>query len=289
MDGSVATTLFSVDELASQLDNPAVAIVDCRAVLTDPAGGEQAYQTAHIPGAVFADMDRDLSSAPVLGQTGRHPLPSVAQFAAWLGQQGIDSSTHVVVYDAMGGALAAARLWLMLHWLGHAQVALLDGGWQAWEASGNPTRSGSEHRTPRTFTPQPCPDLIVTTDEVTRLLDDPAVLLIDARPAERYAGEHETIDPLSGHIPGAVSRPFGANTRDDGHMLPPEQLRASFTHLLGDRAPAQAVYYCGSGVSAAQGMLAMVHAGLPMPRLYVGSWSEWVTDASRPRAMGDQP
>lgn len=285
----MATTLISVDELAAQVDNPAVAIVDCRAVLTDPAGGEQAYLAGHIAGAVFADMDRDLSSAPVPGQTGRHPLPSVAQFSAWLGQQGIDNSTQVVAYDAMGGALAAARLWLMLRWLGHEQVALLDGGWQAWEASGYPTRSGSERRAPCTFTPQPRPDLIVTTDEVTRLLDDPAVLLIDARPAERYVGANETVDPLSGHIPGAVSRPFTANTGDDGRMLPPEQLRASFANLLGARAPAQAVYYCGSGVSAAQGMLAMVHAGLPMPRLYVGSWSEWVTDASRPRATGEQP
>lgn len=281
------TTLISTADLAVALGRPDWAVVDARFVLREPDKGEADYQAGHIPGAVYAHLDRDLSSPHVMGKTGRHPLPPVEQVAATLGRWGIDHSVQVVVYDDSGG-MVAGRLWWMLRWLGHDAAAVLDGGWPAWVAEGRPTCAGVETRPPRTFVPHLRPELVATADEIEARLAPgsagPSLHLFDSRAAERYRGENETLDPVGGHIPGAVSAPYAANLGPDGRFLPPEQLAARFDGLLDGAPAAEAVFYCGSGVSAAHNLLAAQHAGLPLPRLYVGSWSEWIAGGNRPVA-----
>jgi thiosulfate/3-mercaptopyruvate sulfurtransferase len=286
------TTLIDAAALAAQLDNPDWVVVDARFVLREPDQGEAAYRAGHIPGAVYAHLDCDLSGPVIKGQTGRHPLPAVADITRTLGQWGIDRATQVIVYDDSGG-MTAGRLWWLLAWLGHDAAALLDGGWPAWLAAGYPTRAGVETRAPRSFVPRLRPALVATTDEIAARLGDPNLRLLDARAAERFRGENETLDPVGGHIPGAISAPYAGNLGPDGHFLPPEVLRARFEQLLGSAAAgaaagaaAEAICYCGSGVSAAHNLIAMRHAGLGLPRLYVGSWSEWVADGKRPVVSG---
>ncbi len=281
-------TLITAADLVPHLTDPDWAVVDCRYALADPAWGRQAYEAGHIPGAVYADLRTDLAGAAVPGQTGRHPLPTPAVLAERLGAWGIDERVQVVAYDAAGGALAAARLWWLLRWLGHPAVAVLDGGWLPWQAAGYPVGVGVATRPPRRFTPQPPPAHLADSATVQAALGDPAVRLLDARSADRYRGENETIDPVPGHIPGAVSLPYAANLDSAGYFLPPATLRARFATALGDTAPAAAIYYCGSGVTAAHNILAAVHAGLAEGRLYAGSWSEWITDPQRPVATGAQ-
>ncbi|MEO8085075.1 MAG: sulfurtransferase, partial [Ardenticatenales bacterium] len=242
--------------------------------------GPAAYAEAHIPGAVFAHMDRDLSAPVVPGVTGRHPLPTPAAAAVTFGAFGIDAGTHVVAYDDVGGAFAA-RLWWLLRWLGHDAAAVLDGGWQAWQAAGMPTRAGVEHRLARTFTPYPRPAMVVDADATAEAAAGTTARVIDARAADRYAGQNETIDPVAGHIPGAVSLPFGGGIGADGRFLPPDALGVRFDAALGGTDPADSIVYCGSGVTAAHLVLAAVIAGRPAPRLYAGSWSEWITDPAR--------
>ncbi len=279
------TTLITTDILAAHLDDPNWAVVDCRFALLDPAKGRTDYLAAHIPGAIYAHLDEDLSSPRIPGQTGRHPLPTPETFAATLARWGIDDSVQVVVYDD-AGAMVAGRLWWMLRWLGHNAVAVLDGDWRAWLAEGRPTRSGVETRTPRNFVAALQPGLTIDTDEVAARLHDPTLRLFDARSAERFRGENETIDPRAGHIPGAVSAPYADNLTADGHFLPPAALRTRWTERSADNGSCEEVVYCGSGVSAAHHVLARAHAGLPLPRLYVGSWSEWSADPARPIATG---
>ena len=278
-------TLISTAEVGAQLDNPEWAVVDARFALRDPDKGEADYRAAHIPGAVYAHLERDLSSPHVLGETGRHPLPPLEQFTARLGEWGIDRTTQGVVYDDSGG-MVASRLWWMLRWLGHESVAVLDGGWPQWRREGRPMVSGVETRPSRRFEAHPRADLVATADEIEARLGGPDLRLFDARGADRFRGENETLDPVAGRIPGAVSAPYAENLDADGLMLPPEQLAARFTSLLGDAPAAEAIVYCGSGVSAAHNLLAMQHAGLPLPRLYVGSWSEWITNGRRPISRG---
>lgn len=279
------TTLISTAELAAQLDNPEWAVVDARFALREPHKGEADYRTAHIPGAVYAHLERDLSSPHVLGETGRHPLPPPEQWTARLGEWGIDRTTQVVVYDDSGG-MVASRLWWMLRWLGHEAVAVLDGGWPQWQREDRPTRGGVETRPSRSFEAHPRTDLVATADEIEARLGSADLRLFDARAADRFRGENETLDPVGGRIPGAVSAPYAENLDANGLMLSPEQLAARFTSLLGDAPAAEAIVYCGSGVSAAHNLLAMQHAGLPLPRLYVGSWSDWINDGRRPVARG---
>jgi thiosulfate/3-mercaptopyruvate sulfurtransferase len=279
------TTLISPQELAANLNNSNWAVVDCRFALTDTEQGRREYQQSHIIGAVYAHLDEDLSGPIIPGQTGRHPLPAIETFAQMLAKWGIDNHTQVVAYDSAGGAMAS-RLWWMLRWLGHRAVAVLDGGWPAWQRKGLPTRSGDETRGPKTFTPHPRPELLAQADDVLRLCTNPAYRLFDARSADRYRGENETLDPVAGHIPGALSLPYGGNLDKDGSFLPAGQLKARFKAHFGDIPAERTIFYCGSGVTAAHNALAVAHAGLGEAKLYAGSWSEWITDPSRPVETG---
>jgi thiosulfate/3-mercaptopyruvate sulfurtransferase len=276
------TTIVSTDLLASHLND--WAIVDCRFDLQKPEWGRDQYRLAHIPGAVYASLNADLSSPPS-GTNGRHPLPAIDALAATFGRLGIDRRTQVVAYDQDAG-FYASRVWWSLRYLGHDAVAVLDGGWAKWLREERPTRSGDETRQAATFTPSPRPESRVELDEVLARLGDSGRPLIDARPPERFEGRSETIDRVAGHIPGALNHFFKQNLAGDGTMLPPETLRTNFEQLLRGTGPADAVMYCGSGVTACHNLLAMEHAGLPGSRLYVGSWSEWSSDPSRPVETG---
>jgi thiosulfate/3-mercaptopyruvate sulfurtransferase len=276
-------SIISTHDLSQHLAEPHWVVLDCRFDLADPQKGEREYLQTHIPGAAYVDLDRDLSSPPVPGVTGRHPLPPIEVAVETFSRLGIAEGIQVMAYDDAGGAFAA-RLWWMLRWLGHQSVAVLNGGWMHWQKEGRLVRSGSEVHPWRTFLPKPRPELQVSTPQVANLALDPACRLFDSRSAERYRGENETIDPVAGHIPGAVSAPYAENLQPDGRFRPKGSLRKRFQRLLGDLPAEKAVFYCGSGVTAAHNILAVEYAGLGEARLYPGSWSEWITDPSRPVA-----
>jgi thiosulfate/3-mercaptopyruvate sulfurtransferase len=275
-------TLISTDELKKHLDEPDWIIVDCRFALDDTERGRRDYLKAHIPGAVYAHLDEDLSAPVISGVTGRHPLPSVEETVEVFSNFGIDQDVQVIAYDDAGGALAAVRLWWMLRWLGHNAAAVLDGGWQKWQEREYPTRSGREVRSRRTFIPSPRPELIVDTRTIDLMRRNPNYLVVDARATERYYGKNETIDPIAGHIPGAVSKPYLDNLNEEGVFRSSEELREIYQALIGDRSVENVAFYCGSGVTSIHNILAMLHAGLGEGRLYAGSWSEWITDSKRP-------
>ena len=274
-------TLIQPAELAASLDDAACAILDCRFDLARPAWGEQAYAEGHIPHALYAHLERDLS-APVTADTGRHPLPDAGQFAATLGRWGIDAKTRVVAYDQANGAYAA-RLWWMLRWLGHSSVRVLDGGYAAWQRAGLPIAAGREIRSAQVFMPQ-SGEIPVTTVELQDSLARQSVTLVDARAADRYAGRNETLDTVAGHVPGAINLPFAGNVDEQGRFRSPAELRERWSQALEGRAPQDVVAMCGSGVTACHNLLAMEIAGLRGARLYAGSWSEWIRDAARPVA-----
>jgi thiosulfate/3-mercaptopyruvate sulfurtransferase len=280
-------TLISVDKLARHLEDPKWVIVDCRFSLSDTDRGQRDYVQAHIPGAIYAHLDHDLSGPVNKGQTGRHPLPTVERAAQVFSSWGIEPGMQVVAYDDAGGALAAGRLWWMLRWLGHDEVAVLDGGWQRWLREGKPTASGEENRSSSMFVPHPRPKMMATTTEVRDLLGKRTACIVDARTVDRYRGENEIIDPVAGHIPGAINLPYPENLTPTGVFRSPEELRQIYLDFLGDFSPEQAIFYCGSGVTSIHNILAMVHAGLPEARLYAGSWSEWITDPTRPVVVGE--
>lgn len=272
------TTLVDVEMLRAHLDDPNWLVVDVRHQLSDTGYGERAYATGHIPGAVFLHCDRDLSGV-MTGCNGRHPLPDPEQLAQRLGDIGIGAVTQVVVYDDAQGMIAG-RLWWLLRWLGHDAVALLDGGLPAWQAAGGTLTDVAPTLLPRTFVA--CPqDLRVNVDYVLERLETPHMRLVDARGTDRFRGENETIDPVAGHIPGAVNRCFKDNLLPDGRFKPAAQLRAEWLALLAGSPPDLVVHQCGSGVSACLNMVAMEIAGLPGSRLYAGSWSEWCADPGR--------
>ena len=281
------TTLIAAADLFPHLNSGDWAIIDCRFSLDNTARGERDYLEAHIPGAVYAHLDRDLSGKKIPGKTGRHPLPEIPSFVEILSAWGIDSATQVVAYDDSGGS-TAARLWWMLKWLGHKAAAVLDGGWASWQKKGLPARSGSERRTVKRFVPQENQGSHVTAGQVLETLGDLRCLLLDARSAPRYRGEVEPIDPVAGHIPGAVSAPYEQNLTPEGRFLEPEVLRRRFEQLLKSVPVENVICYCGSGVTAAHNLLALAHAGLGMGRLYAGSWSEWIAGPERPIARGDE-
>lgn len=274
-------TLISPNQLVNHLEDLDWAVVDCRFYLEDPEQGHRAYQQNHIPGAVYAHLDHDLSGEVIQGVTGRHPLPSVKEISNKFSTWGIDQNTQVVAYDDKGGMIAA-RLWWMLRWMGHSAVAVLDGGWQAWLELGCPTKSGIETRERREFRPYPDPERIAVTNQVTAMVRKPGSKLIDSRSPERFRGESEPYDPVPGHIPGAVNAPHTETVDSRGYFLSPEKLRGHFERVLGETPSEEAVFYCGSGVTAARNILALVHAGMDESMLYVGSWSEWIQDPKRP-------
>ena len=279
--------LVSVATLADHINDPHWRIFDCRHDLQNTEYGAQAYAKGHIPGALFLHLDRDLSGEKT-GRNGRHPLPEVARFAARMSECGVGPTTQVVAYDNEGG-IFASRLWWMLKWLGHENVAVLDGGVPGWRRAKLPFETDTPTVQPAQFVPQPR-NIQVDAGFVLDHLRAPDMLLIDARSEERYAGENETLDPVAGHIPGAVNRFYFDNLDDAGcYFKPAEELRAEFADLLDGRAPQTVVQQCGSGVTACHNLLAMEVAGLTGSRLYVGSWSEWCSDPSRPIATGDQP
>ena len=277
------TTLISTEELGQHLGDSDFVIVDCRHNLADTAAGENAYRQAHIPGAHFLHLDRDLSGVKT-GRNGRHPLPEVGALASALGRIGIDASKQVVAYDQNTG-MWASRLWWLLRWLGHERVAVLDGGVDKWVAERRPLSAELPAQRESTFTPKPAP-LNVSAEEVLRHLGEGGMTILDARAPERYRGDMEPIDPVAGHIPGAINRPYTVNLTPQGTLKAPAALRHEFEAQLAGRDPASVVHHCGSGVTACHNLLAMAVAGLPGSRLYPGSWSEWCSDPSRPIARG---
>jgi len=277
------STLVAADELALHLDDPAWIIFDCRHDLANPGAGEAAYAAAHVPGARFLHLDRDLAG-PMTGSNGRHPLPDPQQFAGKLAAAGVNADSQIIAYDDTGG-MYAARLWWMTRWIGHPAAAVLDGGWKTWLAKGyaastdilRPSR-GNLSIAPR--------NIAVDTAFVLDHLHDPGMRIVDARAADRYRGENETLDPVGGRIPGALNRFFRDNLDADGCFKPATQLHADFSRVLEGAAPKTVVHQCGSGVTACHNLLAMEIAGLAGSRLYPGSWSEWCADPARPVATG---
>ncbi|MCQ2034526.1 sulfurtransferase [Stutzerimonas kunmingensis] len=276
--------LITAAELAQHLHTPDLLILDCRFALEDPTYGERSYSEAHIPGAQFADLEEDLSGPVIAGTTGRHPLPDPEQLLTRLRQWGLDDGSEVVLYDDGPGAFAARAWWLLL-WLGKREgVYLLDGGVNAWREAGLPMESTTPAVQPGHFDGNADDSMVVNATRLQERLHSPELALLDARTLPRFLGEVEPIDPIGGHIPGAVCVPFSENSGSDGRFLDAEQLRGRFDQLLDGKSPQVAVAYCGSGVTACHNLFALCLAGYPLAKLYPGSWSEWITDPSRPRA-----
>lgn len=281
------TTLVSAEQLAAHLHEPSLRIVDARFVLAggDAEAGERAWRGAHLPGAGYAHLDRDLSDHGKPASEGRHPMPEAAAFCATLERLGISPDCQVVVYDAADGAMAAARFWWLLKLLGHRRVAVLDGGFARWISLGLPVDAKLPSQERGHYRADFDANGIVGTAEIAKRLGEPGGWLLDARAPERFRGEVEPLDPVAGHIPGATNRPYSENLAD-GRMRPPEILRSEFAALSAGREPGDVVLSCGSGVTACHNLLAMEHAGLRGARVYAGSYSAWVSDPSRPVATG---
>lgn len=283
------TTLITAEQLQRLRDSGTpVMVFDCSFDLTNPAAGETLYGLEHIPGAIYVHLDRDLSAAP--GATdaasgGRHPLPSRETFASRIRALGFEQGMQAVVYDRQG-ANFCGRLWWMLKWCGHEAVAVLDGGLPAWTASGGAVESGQPSKTtpPGNFEPKPAMAQTASAKQVCERLGSNAQTVLDARAAPRFRGEVEPLDPVAGHIPGALNRPFTENFQPDGRFKPADQLRAEFTALLAGRSPQSLVHQCGSGVTAVPNLLAMEIAGLGRTTLFPGSWSEWCNTPGMPCA-----
>ncbi|MFD0669790.1 sulfurtransferase [Ramlibacter sp. MAHUQ-53] len=293
------TTLITAPQLMDlKASGRRLMVFDCSFDLSNPAAGAEQFRQAHIPGAVRADLDHHLSDEGVVGADGRkhpspdaasggrHPLPSREKFAAWLSSVGFANDMQAVVYDRQG-ANYCGRLWWMLKWAGHDAVAVLDGGLQAWQAAGGAVDEGPgiSHFQAHFALGEPLRELVATATVLQRL-GSPAQTVVDARGAPRYRGEVEPLDPVAGHIPGALNRPFTQNIGEDGRFKPPAQLRAEFDAVLAGRDPRTVVHQCGSGVSAVPNLLAMELAGYGPTALYAGSWSEWCSDPARPVEKG---
>lgn len=279
------TVLISTTELEPQLNNPDWVVVDCRFDLSNTSWGETAYLTNHIPNAVYAHLDRDLSG-PKTGKNGRHPLPDWNDFERRVREWGISSRSQVVVYDQDNG-MYASRLWWMLKYMGHEAVAVLEGGWAKWARERRATQTGNVFREAVDFVARPNPALLLTAEDIVwGWVNNPQRRLLDARAPERYRGEVEPLDKVAGHIPGAGNRFYKDNVNADGTFRPAEELRVKFLELLGEVPPEETAHYCGSGVSAIHNILAMQAAGLPLTKLYAGSWSEWSSDETRPVERG---
>jgi thiosulfate/3-mercaptopyruvate sulfurtransferase len=279
------TTLISPEELAGAIDD--CVVVDCRHDLLDLKAGFRSYEEGHIPSAFFMDMESDLSG-PKNGRNGRHPLPDREALRQRLEQIGLQDGRQLVAYDAQGGSMAV-RLWCLARWLGHEAVAVLDGDLRAWRSAGYPLSTEAPPlpaRAGHLSAERPPLVSLVDVDQVASMIESDRMMLIDARAPDRFAGLIEQMDPVAGHIPGAVNRFYGKNLRPDGRFKPAPVLREEYLALLDGKEPASVVHQCGSGVTACHNLLAMQHAGLAGARLYAGSWSEWVSDPERPVADG---
>lgn len=280
------TTLVDVATLHDHLNDPGWLIIDCRHSLADHDLGRRQYNDAHIAGAFYADLERDLAGIKN-GSNGRHPLPAPNGFAAFLRALGTNDETQIVAYDA-GGDMFAARLWFLSRWIGHTAVAVLDGGLTAWTSAGLATTSElPRQRMNGNLNLAVQADLVIDTNAMSALLNNTAYSILDARAPERFAGDVEPLDPVAGHIPGAKNRLFKHNFEPDGHMKSPHVLRDTFAEFT--TAPEHIVHQCGSGISAAVNMLAMEHAGMTGSRLYAGGWSEWCADPTRPMVTKPKP
>lgn len=274
--------VISVDALLLAIDRPDWRVIDARFDLLDPAAGRRAWLAGHVPGAVHADLDKDLAG-PITVDSGRHPLPDPEVLAVTLGSWGIGNDSTVVVYDSAGGAIAA-RAWWLLKWLGHERVALLDGGYAAWLAACGPEESGEAVSKRCHFVPNPRSKWVITTQEVMTELSEANLTLLDARDAGRFRGEIEPIDTRAGHVPGARNLPFAGNLDANGRFKTAPELRSRLMAALGAGGDASWAIMCGSGVTACHLAVAADIAGLRPPRLYAGSWSEWIRDSGRPIA-----
>ena len=279
-------TTIDAAALKVLIGGPAVAVLDCRFDLAAPEAGRQAYLRQHIPTARYADLNRDLSGPPA-ADSGRHPLPQPERIGARMAELGVGDGSQVIAYDDANGSIAA-RAWWLLRWLGHERVAVLNGGFKAWIAAGGALESGEPPRPApaSTFTPRIESSAAVSTAELIGALGSPQSLLVDARTAERFTGAVEPLDPVAGHVPGAVNHPFSANLNSDGCFLPPAQLRRLWLERLAGTPPAEVIAMCGSGVTACHNLLALEMADLKGAKLYAGSWSEWIRDPKRPVARG---
>jgi len=273
-------TIVSTATVADHLGRAGWVVVDCRFRLDAPDWGEREYLAAHVPTAAYAHLDRDLSG-PKSGTNGRHPLPSPDALRALFGRLGIGKGVQVIAYDQDNG-MFASRLWWLLRWMGHHDVAVLDGGFARWLREGREVAAGPESTAARDFAGEPDSRMVADVDEVARLPAAPGHRLVDARAPERYRGEIEPIDRAAGHIPGARNHWFMRNVREDGTLRSPAELAKAWEETLKEAGPDRTIVYCGSGVTACQNLLALEHAGLPGARLYPGSWSEWSSDPGRP-------
>lgn len=279
--------LLNPAQLQARLHQPNLVILDCRFALDDPSYGARSHAEGHIPGAQFADLERDLSGPVRQGVTGRHPLPDATQLLARLRAWGISQDSEVVLYDDGPGAFAA-RAWWLLAWLGKREgVYLLDGGLKAWKAAGLALDAATPAISPGSINGQADASLLRDAAQLRQDLHSPALTLLDARALPRFRGEVEPLDPVAGHIPGARCALFTDNLDSDGRFLPAAELRQRFAALLGERPVQELVAYCGSGVTACHNLFALCLAGYPLAQLYAGSWSEWITDPARPVATGD--
>jgi thiosulfate/3-mercaptopyruvate sulfurtransferase len=275
-------TLVSRDQIEAHLADPDWRIIDCRFDLKDTERGRRAFNTAHLPNALYAHLDEDLSG-PITSSTGRHPLPDMTAFTQTVRRLAIGGGMQVVVYDDTLGSIAV-RLWWMLRFLGHRAAALMDGGFPAWQRENRPLSSQATQIPASRFVPRSALTDHIDTFQLERELQSKTCLLLDARAAPRFLGEVEPIDPVAGHVPGAINRPYELNLDSKGDFLAPEILAEAFERQIGKQDPARVVHMCGSGVTACHNLLAMEYAGLKGSRLYPGSWSEWIRDPQRPVA-----
>jgi len=279
------STLINPEDLVKNLQNPDWVVFDCRFSLAEPDAGQLSYIQGHIPNARYVNLDHDLSS-PKTATTGRHPLPNVDVFASKLSMWGVNKNTQVVIYDSAEGAFAA-RMWWMLRWLGHDAVALLNGGFERWQNEGHPVTAKLPDLTPRQFIAQPNADMLIDADAV-ETARQAGKIIIDARGPDRFAGQNETLDPIGGHVPSAINMPFMGNLAENKTFLSENELKDRFTQVFGQTPSEEVINMCGSGVTACHNLLAMEMIGMTDSKLYVGSWSDWITTPSRPVATGSE-
>jgi thiosulfate/3-mercaptopyruvate sulfurtransferase len=279
------TTLISTEDLARNLDSPDFLIIDVRFTLDDESWGEKVYQDSHIPGAIYADVSKHLSGEIIPGITGRRPFPTSENFVKLLSSWGVTKQTQVICYDAESGLMAASRLWLMFRWMGHDQVAVLDGGIKSWIGEGREVNKEVRKIIPSNFLPNIREELFASVDEVDAVRNDPDHCVFDSRGAEGYHGGGKYYDPVRGHIAGAGLADRAETLTKDGHFRSTVELKEHYANLIGSVAPSKTIFYCGSGITAAQNVLAMKHAGFDDCKMYIGSWSEWITDPTREIAL----